>query len=261
MSPLGPIRGLTRRARRRLFVLGALAIAGAGLPVWAPGLLATLPAFRVERIEVVGTRYVAPDEIVRLAGVDTRASVWDDPSAWEARVEAHALVRTARVHRRGLRGLEIRVTEDGPVVLAATPALVPVNPDGRVLPLDPAEVGLDLPLLRGRATVEGGRLADPTHRRLAGLIGRLEEHDPGFTARLSEIGLVAAGDIEIRMLESARCARILLPADDPLNGLRRVEAALSAAGGRATEADARFDGQVVLRGVPADAGSDRVTLR
>lgn len=261
MSPLRRFRGLTRRARRRLFVLGALAIAGSSLPVWAPGLLATLPAFRVERIEVVGTRYVAPDEIVRLAAVDRSASVWDDPSAWERRVKTHPLVRTARVHRRGLRGLEIRVVEDGPVALAATPALVPVNRKGRVLPLDPAEVGLDLPLLRGMARLEGGRLADPTRRRLAGLIARLEEHDPGFTARLSEIGIVAGGDLEIRMLESARCARILLPADDPLNGLRRVEAALGAAGGRAAEADARFAGQVVLRGVPADAGSGRVALR
>lgn len=247
---------MTRRGRRRVFVLGVLAAAGGFLPVWAPALLATLPAFRVERIEVVGTRYVAPDEVVRLAAVDTAASVWDDPKPWEARVRAHPLVRQARVHRRGLRALEIRVVEDRPVALAAVPELVPVNVEGRVLPLDPAEVGLDLPLLTGKARVEDGRLAGHPRRRLAALLGRLEDYDPGFTSKVSEMAVLAGGDIEVRMLEAAHCGRILLPGRDPLKGLRRVEAALGTAGGPAAEADARFRGQVLLRGArpgPRDA--------
>lgn len=252
---------LTRRVRRRLFVLGVVAVVVASLPVWAPRVLSTLPAFRVERIEVLGTRYVAPDEIVRLAAFDTTASVWDDPAIWEARIRALPLVRLAHVHRRGLRALEVRVVEDRPVALAATPSLVPVNAEGRVLPLDPAEVGLDLPLLGGKASLERGRLSDATHLRLAELVGRLEEYDSGFTAKLSEVGVVAGGDIEIRMLQSAHCARILLPAKEPLLGLRRVEAALSAAGGRAAEADARFADQVVLRGVVRSPDLDRRALR
>lgn len=238
---------LSRRARRRLCVLGAAAAAGATLPLWAPGLLGVFPAFRVERIEVVGTRHVPPDEVVRLARVDSAASVWDDPAPWEARVRAHPLVLQARVHRRGLRALEIRVVEDRPVALAATPRLVPVNAEGRLLPLDPAEAALDLPVLEGLARVEDGRLAGETPRALAALLGRLEEYDPGFVQNVSEIGRLEDGAVEVRMLDSAHCARILLPAGDPLLGLRRVEMALASAAGRAALADARFEGQVVLR--------------
>lgn len=250
MRPFLRFRGVARRARRRVFPLAVLALAGGLLPAWAPALLSSLPAFRVERVEVVGTRYVAPDEVVRLAGVDTSASVWDGPEAWERRVRAHPLVRQARVHRRGLRALEIRVVEDEPVALAATPELVPVNAEGRILPLDPAEVGLDLPLLLRKAEAEGDRLSSPRLRRLAALLGRLGDYDPGFTSKVSEVALVAGDDIEIRMLESAHSARILLPGEDPLTGLRRVETALSAVGGTVEEADARFEGQVVLRGAP-----------
>lgn len=244
------LRGLTRRTCRRLLVLGVLAVAGGLLPAWAPALLATLPAFRVQRVEVVGTRYVAPDDVLRLAAIDTAASVWDDPEPWEEGVRAHALIREARVHRRGLRALEIRVVEDRPVALAATPTLVPVNADARVLPLDPAEVGLDLPLILGEPgepEIADGWLSGPEVRRLAALVGRLEEYDPGFASQISQLDAMAGGDIEVRMLEAAHCERILLPGVDPLRGLRRVEAALGAAGQRISTADARFADQVVLR--------------
>lgn len=247
MSRPRPLPRLTRRARRRLFVIGVLALGAALLPLWAPALLATLPAFRVQRIEVVGTRYLGPDEVVRLAAVDSTASVWDDPGRWERRIRSHPLVEEARVHRRGLSAIEIRVVEDRPVALLATPALLPVSAVGRLLPLDPAEAALDLPLIPGGAKVEEGRIADPETLRLTDLLGRLEEYDPGFASQISQIRLVAGGDVEIRLLESAHCERILLPGEDPLAGLRRVEAALAAAGERAREADARFAGQVVLR--------------
>ncbi|MFQ5678825.1 MAG: cell division protein FtsQ/DivIB [Gemmatimonadota bacterium] len=238
---------MTRRTRRRLLLLGSAAAAAVSVPLWVPHLLAGLPAFRVSRIEVVGTRYVPPDEVVRLAAVDSTASVWDDPGIWEARVSSHRLIRQARVHRRGLRTLEIRVVEDRPVALAATPLLVPVNAEGRLLPLDPAEASLDLPLLAGTARIENGRLESAGRRHLARVLGRLEEYDPAFTRGISEIGTLEGGAVEIRLVDAAHCARILLPPDSPVLALRRVEIALGAAGRRALLADARFEGQVVLR--------------
>lgn len=253
---------MTRRARRRLFVLGTAALVGATVPFWMPRLLSAFPAFRVERVEVVGTRYVAPDDVVRLAAISPDASVWDDPAPWEARVEAHPLVRRASIHRRGVRRVEIRVVEDRPVALAATPRLVAVSGDGRVLPLDPLEAALDLPLLHGTARVaEDGRLAAPEHRDLAGLLYRLESYEPAFVQKVSEVRLLAGPAAEVRMLESSHAGRILLPMADPVRALRRVELALGHAGEesdavpgegaapppRVQVADARFDGQVVLR--------------
>lgn len=238
---------MTRRGRRRLFVLGVCATAGLSLPVWAPRLLATLPAFRVERIEVVGSYYLPPDEVVALAAVSRTASVWDEPAVWEARVRSHPLVREVRISRRGFRRLEVRVVEERPVALAAVPRLVPVSAGGRLLPLDPSDAGLDLPVLGGRAKLEEGQVVGP-HRELAALLGRLEEYDPGFVRHISQMEWLEGGAVRIDLLESAGCARILLPLRSALRGLRRVELALShAAEERVSSADARFDGRVILR--------------
>ncbi len=257
-------------------MLGTAALVGVTVPFWVPRLLSAFPSFRVERVGVVGTRYVGPDDVVRLAAISPEASVWDDPAEWERRVEAHPLIRRARAHRRGMRELEIRVLEDRPVALAATPALVAVNAEGRVLPLDPVEAALDLPLLRGAVAVgEDGRLADPGAVRLAALLERLEAHDPAFVQKVSEIGLLPGGAVEVRMLDPALPGRVLLPVREPVRSLRRVELALGHAtlaaavpGGsnpsrsgrsvtgepaaertRVALADARFEGQVVLREV------------
>lgn len=238
---------MSRRMRRRLFVLGACAAAGLLVPVWAPRLLATLPVFRVERIEVVGTHHVPPDEVVRLADVHREASVWDDPSPWERRVRSHPMIREARVHRRQLRALEILVVEERPVALAATPELVPVNERGVVLPLNPAAVGLDLPVLRDAGEVEDGRLVEGPARALAGVLGRLDAYDAAFVRQISEVGWLRGGGVEVRMLEPTGPARILLPAKDPVAALRRIELALGEAGAERVErADARFAAQVVL---------------
>lgn len=244
----GPLGRLTRRTRRRLFVIGTTALIGGTLPLWVPQLLARLPAFRVVRVEVVGTRYVAPDEIVRLAAIDPDASVWDDTEPWERAIEAHPLVNGAHVRRTGLRTLEIRVTEDRPVALAATPQLVPVNAAGRVLPLDPAEVALDLPVLGGTWSVDHERLSEPEPRALVALLARLDAYDPAFVAQVSEVDYRRDGSVEILMLPAARAARILLPPEAPLRGLQRVELALGDAGETSVSvADARFADQVVLR--------------
>lgn len=239
---------MTRRARRRLYVIGTAALVGASIPFWAPRLLASFPAFRVARVEVVGTRYVAPDEVVRLAGVSPEASVWDDPSEWERRVESHPMITEARVHRVGARGLEIRVVEEKPVALAATPLLVPVNSEGRVLPLDPAASALDLPVLEGHAGVRDGWLSEESYRALARLLGRLAVYRPAFVQKISEVKSVEGGAAEIRLMESSVVGRILLPLDEPVRALRRVELALGEARDRkALAADARFAEQVVLR--------------
>lgn len=244
---------MSRRARRRLYVLGVAVLAGASAPAWAPPLLSGLPVFRVEAVEVVGTRYVPPDEIARLASVEEGASVWDEPGRWERRVRGHPLVRDARVRRSGLRRVEIRVDEREPVALAALPEVVPVSAEGEVLPLDPAEAALDLPLLTGPARVVDGRLRGGRSGELLGLLVRLRARDPEFVGQVSELRALPGGGIEVLLGVGAPAGRILLPSSEPVRALRRVELALgrhggSGAGARVGWADARFDGQVVLGG-------------
>jgi len=236
---------MNRRRRRRLYVLGVAALVGATATVWAPPLLSRLELFRVDRVEVGGNRYVAAEEILALASIGPEASVWDDPALWERAVREHRLVRGARVSRVGVDRLLIRVREVEPVALVPTPRLVPVDAEGRVLPLDPAVHGLDLPLLRARP--DSARLRDEGDRSLLDALVRLRRTNPDFVREASEFGRGGDGEIRISMTDGERCDRILLPAGDPVRALRRVEMALGHERAAVETADARFDGQVVLR--------------
>lgn len=253
---------MTRRTRRRVYAVVMAALVGTSSPLWAPPLLSRMDTFRVEEVGVVGARYVPPDEVVRRADVAAEASVWDDPSRWEARVRSHPLVRDAEVRRAGLSQLEIRVHEVEPVALVAVPELVPVDAEGHALPLDPAESELDLPVLGGRARLEDGRLAGDTTPRLLRLLVALRGAEPGFVSRVSEVGTLETGGVEIFLAGTRNARRVLLPSDHPVDALRRVEMALSRHEGErpVDAADARFDGQVVLRlegptGAPATASA------
>ncbi|MFQ5888462.1 MAG: cell division protein FtsQ/DivIB [Gemmatimonadota bacterium] len=239
---------MTRRGRRRLTVIGISTLVGATSTAWGPPLLSTMPAFRVQRIEVVGARYVTPEEVLGLADVPPEASVWDDPSSWESRVREHPLVREAAVRRSGLRELEIRVEEAEPVALVATPELVPLDRDGRLLPLRAAEHALDLPILADVAGLKDGRLASGAARELLALLVRLGEHDPTLVDQISELRVGPGPAIELRLLEQSAAERVLLPFDGAITALRRVETALADVAGRAAvaTADARFSAQVVL---------------
>lgn len=249
---------MTRRGWRRLYVVGLATAVGLSAPLWAPPALSRVDAFEVEEVGVVGARYVPPDEIAALADVGPDASVWADPGSWEERVRAHPLVRDAEVRRAGLHRLEIRVRETEPVALVATPAIVPVDEDGRVLPLDPAATALDLPIVAGEVEVREDRVVSRPALRLLEVLVALAEYDPVFVGQISQLRHVgdAAGDpgaagaehgAEILMARSGYTERILLPGDVPVRALRRVELALARHGAPVASADARFDGQVVLR--------------
>lgn len=241
---------MTRRTRRRLYAVAVAAVVGAGAPLWAPPLLSGVELFRVEKVEVTGVRYVPPGDVLRRADVEEGASVWDDPSPWEARVREHPLVREAEVLRTGIRHLEIRVQEVEPVALVSTPELTPVDARGRILPLDPARGGLDLPILEGDAEVEDGRVTGPDVVSLLEILVALDEAEPGFVREASEFRFLGHGGIEVFMTTGEGTARrILLPRERPVQGLARIEMALGEHGGTSelATADARFDGQVVLQ--------------
>jgi len=240
---------LTRRGRRRLFVTLAAGCVGLSVPLWVPRLLATLPAFRVEHVEVLGTRYVAPDDITRLIALEPAASVWDDVEPLEDRVRTHPMIRDAIIRREGLHTLEVVVIEKRPVALVATPELRAVNGDGRVLPLEPAETDLDLPIIEGQAAVEDEVVQDPLIREIAGVLDALDRSDPEFMSVVSQVGGAVEGGYRFLMLPSADAGTVLLPPNDPVRALRRVSLALGRIDDpRVDRADARFAGQVVLTG-------------
>lgn len=238
---------LTRRGRRRLFVVVTAGLVGVSVPQWVPRLLSTLPAFQVEQVRVLGTRYVAPGEITRLIALEPDASVWDDVEALEDRVRAHPMIRDATVRREGLHILEVVVVEKRPVALVATPELRAVNGDGRVLPIEPSETHLDLPIIQGQTPLEDELVVDSLIREIAGVLGLLDRSDPAFMSVVSQVGGAPDGGYRFLMLPTADAGAVLLPANDPVRALRRVSLALGQIDDpRVARADARFAGQVVL---------------
>lgn len=239
--------GLTRRGRRRLFVVATAGVMGLGVPQWMPRLLATLPAFQVEHVKILGTRHVAPDEINHLLALEADASVWDSVDPLERRVREHPMIREATVRREGLNALSVIVVEKRPVALVATPELKAVNGSGVVLPLEPFMAGLNLPIISGVTEVEDDVVLEPAVREMAGVLDQLVRVDPGFVSVVSEIGPATGGGYGFTMLPAADAEVVLLPSNEPVRALQRVALALGRTeSARVARADARYSRQVVL---------------
>ncbi|UCC26544.1 MAG: FtsQ-type POTRA domain-containing protein [Gemmatimonadales bacterium] len=164
----------------------------------APAALAKVPVFRVRDHDFVGLRYLTPETVLRTAGIGPDASVWDEATAWEERLERHPLVREARIRRRFPTTLVVEVDERIPVGLVPTPTLEPVDAEGRYLPLDPSRFPLDFPVLRPRPAVDGN--VTPPHAEIRELAAAaaVMRTEPDFWSEISEIGHGPQGGIVVR---------------------------------------------------------------
>lgn len=231
-----PIRRWTRR-----LATGALAALLAASPWWGRATLRRLDFFRVRRVEVDGTRYVSPDEIVQRLRIDTTASLWDDLGELERRVRQHPSVRSVRVERRLPGTLLVRVTEDLPVALVQVAGrLVPVDAEAKTLPINPAIADVDLPVLATRDSLA-------LH-----LLGEMREKAPALFARVGEVQRVqSAGNAYLVLRLTEQPVRDILVSSDVtaerLNDIVPVEQDLARRNVRAAELDLRFRDQVVAR--------------
>ncbi|MDQ8154160.1 MAG: FtsQ-type POTRA domain-containing protein, partial [Gemmatimonadota bacterium] len=107
-------------ARRTLLAAAALAVVGAPFAIREGAQ--RMAFFRARKVEIEGTRYIAPDQIVSRMRVDTSASIWDDAAVWERRIAAHPQVRDVRISRRLPGTLVVHLTEVPPVALVQTSA-------------------------------------------------------------------------------------------------------------------------------------------
>ncbi len=228
-------------------VVASAGIIGLSVPVWVPNLLSALPAFQVRQVTVVGTHYVPADEVTRLIALAPDASVWDRVDILETRIRTHPMIREATVRRDGLHGLSVAVIEKRPVALVATPELRAVNGDGRVLPIEPSEAALSLPVIGGITDVRDGLVLDDGTRELAGVLESLDRADADFVSIVSEASMASDGGYRFLMLPTANAGSVLLPARDPVGALHRVSLALGQLDDpRVWRVDARYDRQVVI---------------
>ncbi|CAN5656307.1 hypothetical protein BH23GEM11_BH23GEM11_20710 [soil metagenome] len=245
-----------RRGRRGVrFLLATAVLGGTVLAITqAPDALASVTFFRVDSLRLEGALYLGHDEAVAAAHLPEGLSVWGDLDGVAKRLGSHALVAEARVRRRLPSTLVLQVWEREPVALLPTPALVPVDAEGRILPIDPVHHDLDLPLLRP-VLDDGGPLGPDQLRMLAGEVARVAALEPRLAASISEASLDRWGDVVIHVLEP----RTTLQFRPPLTrgrleeGFEVLADALERTPGRTPVAiDMRFAEQVVVRYTPSN---------
>src|SRR5947207_1140152 len=110
--------------RQRWLIVGLAALALTSVAAAAPRMLRRMSSFTVERVEISGTRYLAPDVALKQSGITRHSSVFDDFATWRGRLLRHPLVLDARIDRHLPRTIRVAITETEPIALARTPDLV-----------------------------------------------------------------------------------------------------------------------------------------
>lgn len=221
-----------RRARRWGVVALLVAVLGVATISWWGRSLAF---FRVHHVEVRGTRFVKPADVVRRLAIDTMTSVWSALDTLARRVERHPQVREATVRRRLPGTLVVEIEENEPVALVqGARGLRAYDQEGRALPLDPAQVLTDLPI------------ADRADTTLLQLLADLRTVNPQAFAEVSEVRLVGKdqfrfimGDVPVLAMRDLGVERF-----DELSSVRRD---LAQRGLAPVELDLRYKDQVIAR--------------
>jgi cell division protein FtsQ len=165
--------------------------------------------FRVRKVEIRGTRYLQPSEIIARLKVDTLASLWDDVEPYRQRVKRHPQVSDVRISRRMPGTLVVTIDENLPVALIQTSTgLLPYDSLGKQLPIDPARTSLDLPIV---AT------ADPV---LLKLVGAIRASEPRVFDRIE--GVKRVGRDEILLSLSRRASQVSVGSAAPQSETLRV---------------------------------------
>jgi cell division septal protein FtsQ len=205
-------------------------------PLWGPPVLRPFSFFAVRRIELAGVRHLDPETVTGALDLRRGASVWDRLGVLSARVRGVPGVAEVRVTRRLPGTLRVTVTEVEPVALASGAGrLVPVGPDGRPLPYDPARVALDLPVVQR---------AEPS---ILAALGAIQAADPTFFAEVASARGGPAGSLELEV-EGLGRVRLGLPVEaGVVQAVAAVERDLASRSQAWRELDGRFAGWVVVR--------------
>lgn len=224
-----------RRLRwKPLAAVAALALF-VSAPWWGVALLARLDFFRVHRIEVLGTRYIVPNEILARLRVDTTTSVWIDLHVLERCVATHPQVRGVTVERNLPGTLVVHVTENLPVAfLPQKDGLVAVDATGHRLPIDPSLTSVDLPVIAR---------VDPALLRV---LADVRERQPELFDRISDARRAGRDELVLQ-LASVRVLALADVSAGRLADIVPVERDLARRNARVAELDLRFRDQVIAR--------------
>lgn len=231
-------------SRRRGLVIAGVALAATAVAIVAPIAFRQMDYFHLQRVELVGARYLAPTDVTAALRTDTSASIFDDLDTFAERVATLPLVARAEVDRRLPGTLVVRIAERTPVALVAVgQGLRAVDTTGAILPIDPAATPVDAPIV---AAARGARDAGADTRLLA-FLGRLRAQDPVLYDRIEtaqrvgpdEWQLQSTAGVRLRMTPEVTVGRLatIFPVEQDLQQ-RRL---------RAVELDLRYRNLVIAR--------------
>jgi cell division protein FtsQ len=231
--------------------LVGIVIAGVVMAAAAAGphMLRHTPAFNVRRVEVSGTRYLAPLEALRASGITRATNLFEDASTWRAALERHPLIASARIERVPPFTVRLRITEAEPVALISAPELQVITAEGGLLPVDPTKIDLDLPVIITRVKPQDGRISEPRVLEVLALLVRVQKAEPVMFGWISDAEAVDNG-VRVRLRAPAGAEALIPTSAEPLQlrKLRLTLADLSARHdiGRMLRIDARFRDQIVV---------------
>ncbi len=224
--------------RRLVFALAGAAVA-LGVLVLTPRLLRPMAFFRVRQIEMVGVRYVAPDDVLESMQLRPDQSVFDDLDVLEERASRVGGVVQVRVKRVLPGTLRVDVSERIPIAFAPGPeGFVTLDALARPLPFDPTTSAVDLPIVARPDTL------------LVGALGAVRFASRDLYDEVDWVETVrgGAGVGGVRLVLGDR--RILMPAVPAVSDVDAVLAVrelLARTGSEYEELDARYGGWIVVR--------------
>lgn len=236
--------------RLRLPALVLLGLAIVASPLWGPPVLRRIDWFQVERVEISGTRLLAPHQVLAWSAVRRGQNVWDDLGSVESALRAKPAIAEVHVTRKLPATLRIRIAEKQPVAYIEGTTLEPATATGEILPLDPTRAPIDLPILVGswESQPAGMRVA------ILGETGRLARLDPSLIAEVSEIR--SADSTATVLFLSHRLGEIVMPVGAGSSRLAQLRAVLgdletrlppADSIDRAARIDLRFGEQIIVR--------------
>lgn len=237
--------------RKRWLLLGSAACVFTTLAAFAPSALRRMDSFRVQHVEISGTKYLPAYDALVQTGITRLSNVFDEYEPWRQRLLRHPMVVDADIERALPSTIKVNITEAEPVAFIRTPELRPVDARNRALPIDPTSVDLDLPLITPVLKPDSqGFVQSPEGRAAVAVLHAIEQRDARLYSWISDVTPHGRDGLLMR-LRTPLGAQALLPADPRTLPLRELEVTLSDLNARGELArlktiDLRFRDQVVV---------------
>lgn len=229
-------------------VLRILSVASVALLALGAGPSITgSPLFKVAHISIEGLRLLDAEEISALSGIGHGANLYEmDLKDVAARIEAHPMVRSARIVRTPPAGVLITIVERTPIALVNLEALCGIDEEGVLLPFHPTFV--DLPIITGvtlKTYTLGRPVSEDGLRRCLTLLKDVRKVAPELWDQISE---VRPGPDMIVLNLVGDGLEVWMKAEDVAGQSEKLRALETCAKWATlpTYIDLRFSGQVVV---------------